>query len=198
MPASTPMPARVGLRAAYRIALLGTLAATALTAASARGQETPARPSGVQLPPGVEDVQPRLTVPARLGGEPTAIVAARVLAAQSWPVAKVDTARNAMASRWLELEPGPNRSDRGACRLAYRLRVFVLPVSNDTTAVLGAHVWVLEKIGTSAIKEYARSILVALDQDLRAATQPAAAQRSRVGSVLSYTTGDYLVCGAAR
>ncbi|HEX9108406.1 MAG TPA: hypothetical protein VF832_14280, partial [Longimicrobiales bacterium] len=196
-PASTRMHGRVGSGTIRRIAL-GALAATALTAVAARAQETPARPGGVQLPPGVEDVQPRLTAPARLGGEPAAIVAARVLAAQSWPVAKVDTARNAMASRWLELEPGPNRSDRGACRLAYRMRVFVLPVSNDTTVVLGAHVWVLEKIGTGAIKDYARNVLVALDQDLRAAAQPASAPRSRLSSVLSYTTGDYIVCGAAR
>jgi len=138
-----------------------------------------------------QELAVRAVVPARIAGRPTAVVAARALASQSWPVAGVDSVRGVMASQWLYFKQGPLG---GTCWI--RVRLVALPVSGDTTTTLGAQVWLVERVGTGAAMAYARSVFDAYRKDVLAATEAGRGVHGNLQSVLSYTDGDFVVCGA--
>jgi len=175
MPSSTTLSGHAS-RLALALVLVG------LSAGGAAGQ-------GRGGPGG--QVVARALIPAHVAGRPTAALAAHALTAQGWPVAMVDTVRGIVASQWLYFKQGPQGSN---CWI--RLRLVAQPVAGDSAQLqVGAQAWLLERVGTEAALDYARSLFDAFRADA-AAGAPAEGAHGKLGPLLQYTDGDFVVCGA--
>ncbi len=209
MPASARMRGRPG-RLSYRVVLLGMLVVAAGTrsAAGAGGGATPSRSGSAASPrdqgSGVQVVA-RVAVPATVGGRGTAAIAAQALADQGWPLAVLDSVKGAVASQWLYFRqgtntlaarPGASQPSGGACWIRVRLVAQPMPTTRDSL-LMGAQVWLGERVGTGAALDYARSLFDALAKDVLAGGGAVRAGQGNLKRLLNYMPeGDFLVCGA--
>ncbi len=200
------MPASMRMLQLFGVILLGTAGAGTASGGGAGASGSPVAPAApvARVAPAQVEVIGRATVPATIGGRPTAALAFHALADQGWPVAMVDTLKGIVGGQWMYFRQGaagmatrPGASQAtsaGSCWIRVRLVAQPAGAARDSL-VIGAQVRFTERVGTEAAADYARSLFAAFESDVREGGPQAG--HGKLKPLLNYTPeGDFLVCGA--
>lgn len=195
MPASALMSGATGRCAARLLPfVLAATLGTTLAVRPAAAQQTAAPFFGRVPPVTLDNLLGRAIVPAAVAGHPTSAVASRTLTAADWPMARMDTTRNALLSQWLAFD-----DHSGKC--AIRVRLLVLPLRGDTANVaLAAQLWLLERIASETAQRFTDELFRAFAADVTAATHAGPIAPPRLPSLISYTDRirQFMACGVGQ